>query len=147
MHVVKFLSVLVMIYIHAHFLLLSNMGVITQQQLSSTLGEKTKIFMFIGLFLTILPMLSGFVFRISGNFTFLKSLYIGAGLLVAGFCMNTLIWGVGGNYSWNILQLTAVSFVSISLLTKYFSKMTMMVLSVLVIVCLRNRQIIFFRVS
>ncbi len=110
MIIIKFVSVLFLIFIHLHFFIVTDGSILESKDLLGPILDSTNRFMFIGLFLTILPLLSGYVFRINDEITITNALKISFFILIAGFVMNTSIWGLSSNLSWNILQLLAISF-------------------------------------
>jgi len=140
MNVVKFISVAMLIFIHAHMMLVTNNNY-GFDDTSSFFYKITDKFMFLGLFLTILPMLAGYVFRISEDHELRKTIKIAIFLLFVGFFMNLAIWGIEYVFSWNILQFVGLSFVVITFLMSYFSERVIFLLSsvaILVAPLLRN---------
>jgi len=121
MNVVKFICVAIMIFVHAHMMLVTN----ANYGFDSTSGFFYKItdkFMFLTLFVLLLPLLAGYVFRINDDYEFKKAIKIAIFLLFVGFLMNIVIWGVKYVFSWNVLQLIGLSFVIIAFLMKSFSE-------------------------
>jgi hypothetical protein len=98
--------------------------------------------MFLNLFITALPIIAGCTFRTSlqteSNFTHkkfnysllhkMKTVII---LVLLGFFMNMLTWGMHYTFSWNILQLVGLSLIIIAVIQKYLSIYAIMVLGIL----------------
>ena len=119
MDIVKFISVAVMVFIHAHIVLVTDYYAIVDT--SGFFYNVTSRFMFIGLFITILPMLAGYVFRMNNDYGLRKTIKLAAALSLLGFFMNMITWGAGYTFSWNILQLVSLSLVVIAVLMRFLS--------------------------
>jgi len=127
--VVKFFCVAVMIFVHAHIVLITNSYAITDT--SGFFYGITSRLMFIGLFLFTLPIIAGAILRIDfgehiiyeklKNYKLGKIIKTAIFLSVAGFFMNAITWGWGYTFSWNVLQLVSLSFVVIAILMKISS--------------------------
>jgi len=129
MSVVKFVCVVAMIWVHAHMALISDGRFILSTK--TFFYRVTSDFMFIGLFLYILPVIAGVVLRMDlggrvvnekiGGDDFKRILWSAIWLVLAGFFMSTITWGFYVTFSWNVLQLIALSFLAIAFLLKEFS--------------------------
>jgi hypothetical protein len=96
--------------------------------------ENTASFMFLGLFLTILPLLSGYAFRLSNQLTLSDALKVSFFLMCVSFVMNTMVWGLQSNLSWNVLQLLSLSFIVVSLLHRVIAyKFGLLLLSIAIL--------------
>ena len=109
--------------------------------------------MFIGSINNILPILSGCVFmynfkenierdKIRG-FSFGRIFLMSISLYFFGVLMNAMTWGFWYSFSWNILQLVAVSIMVIFLLSKYLSIHAVTVLSLLVFFLAEPLRVLF----
>ncbi|MFA5083932.1 MAG: heparan-alpha-glucosaminide N-acetyltransferase domain-containing protein [Candidatus Paceibacterota bacterium] len=116
---VKFACVAVMILAHAHTMLIAFFYKIID--VNGFFYKVTDKFMFVGLFIMILPMLAGVVFRVNGDFGVKKTFKLAVFLAVIGFLMNAATWGWPYLFSWNVLQFIGLSFLIIAFLKKYFS--------------------------
>jgi len=130
--VVKFISVLAMILIHSHFVLIADNYRITDT--SGFFYRISEKFMFLGLFIMILPMLAGVVLKTYNNLDIKKIIKLAFFISFLGFFMNALIWGTGYLFSWNVLQFLGLSFIVISFLMNYFSVREVFLLSLLVLI-------------
>ena len=130
--VVKFISVLAMILIHSHFVLTTHYYRITD--ISGFFYRITEKFMFLGLFVMILPMLAGVVLKTYDYFDIKKIIKLAIFISVLGFLMNALTWGPSYVFSWNVLQFLGLSFILISFLMNYFSVREVFLLSLLVLI-------------
>lgn len=129
--IVKFICVLALIWTHAHFALISDF-----YRISDTSGFFYKIsekFMFLSLFVMMLPVLAGAALKISGNLEVKKTVRLAVLMAFFGFLMNMLTWGPGYAFSWNVLQFLGLSFIVISFLVNYFSTREVFLLSLLVL--------------
>lgn len=127
--VVKFVCVAMMIFVHAHLVLITDDYAITDT--AGFFYKVTSDFMFVGLFLFTLPIISGAILRMDFgehivgeklvDYSLKKVIRAAIFLILAGFFMNAITWTVWYIFSWNVLQLIAVSFVVIALLLKMFS--------------------------
>jgi len=119
MDVVKFICVAAMVFIHAHIVLITD-----SYRIADTSGffyTITDKLMFLGLFLTVLIALAGFIFRLNGDYEIKKTIKLAVFISFLGFFMNMATWGAGYTFSWNVLQLVGLSFVVIAILMKFFS--------------------------
>lgn len=129
--VVKFICVLVMIWVHAHFALISDFYRITDT--SGFFYRISEKFMFLSLFVMMLPILAGVALRTYENLDIGKIAKLAILMAFFGFFMNALTWGPGYAFSWNVLQFLGLSFIAISFLMKYFSIREVFLLSLLVL--------------
>lgn len=120
---------MMLIFIHAHMVLVTNQYAFFDT--SSFFYRVTDNFMFIGLFLTILPALAGYVFGMKGEFDFKKTVRLAILLALIGFFMNAITWGWGYTFSWNILQFIGLALVVIVILERFFSDYEIFLLSLL----------------
>lgn len=127
--VVKFVCVAVMIFVHAHMMLITN----ASYAITDTAGffyRMTSDYMFVGSFVFMLPILAGAVFRMNlgkvldrdrmKKYGIMRVVRLATFLSVVGFFMNVLVGGIWAVFSWNILQLMGVSLVVIALLVRFF---------------------------
>ncbi|MCR4330152.1 MAG: DUF1624 domain-containing protein [Candidatus Roizmanbacteria bacterium] len=131
MDVIKFICVAVMVFIHAHLALVADKYYVIAE--TSGFFKITDQLMFIGLFITTLPMLAGYVFRMNKRYEFEKIIKLAALLSFLGFFMNVVTWGVDYTFSWNILQFISLSFVIIAILVEFFSIYGVFLLSLVTI--------------
>lgn len=137
--VVKFVCVTMMVFIHAHMALITD-----SYRIINTHGffyQITNKLMFLGLFLTALPMIAGAVLRMNNNRNFGETIKTAIFISLLGFLMNMITWGAGYTFSWNILQLIGLSFIVIVFLEKEFSHRAVFWVSLIVVflaVPLRN---------
>ncbi len=127
---VKFFCVAVMIFVHAHLLLITNEKHV-MENVNGYFYRATEDAMAIGLFVFMLPIIAGTVFRISlgdkfsrgylRDYSFSEIFKLAAFLTLVGFAMNVLVGGIFAIFSWNILQLMALSLLIIVALAKSFS--------------------------
>ena len=119
LEVLKALCVLVILFVHPHFLLITEGYALVRPQ--SRVVQLTEELMVLGVFITMLPIMAGSVIRmglgnLAGN-AHVKSAYLKRAVFSAlfiaflGFCMNGLTWGGWYFWSWNMLQTVAVSYV------------------------------------
>lgn len=129
LNVIKFVCLVVLIFVHAHLALITDSGAALDP-----FGFYYKItgnLMFLGLFLVALPIIAGVVLRmdLGGRLInekiapddFKKILQAAAWLALVGFFMNALTWGFSYTFSWNVLQFVGLSFLIIAFLLKEFS--------------------------
>jgi len=128
---IKFICVTVMILVHAHIMLIINYDWFLNA--NSFFYKATERFMFVGLFLMILPMFAGTVFRINDNFELRKIAKLAIFLILIGFFMNLITWGWNNVFLWNVLQFIGLSFLIISFLKNHYSDKAIIFLSLLVI--------------
>ncbi len=131
MDFIKFICVVFMIFIHAHMVLVTNQYMFFN--LTGFFYKVTSEFMFLGLFLTILPALAGYVFGMKSDFSIQKTFKLAIFLSVIGFFMNAITWGWGYTFSWNILQFIGLSFLVIAILKNFFSDYEIFLLSMLTV--------------
>jgi hypothetical protein len=127
--VVKFICVSVMIFVHAHMMLVTKSYAFTDT--SGFFYKVTSNWMFIGLFLFTLPIIAGAIFRMDlseyivgeklKSYSFKKTISIAIFLALAGFFMNIMTAGMQYVFSWNVLQLIGLSFIVIVALLKVSS--------------------------
>lgn len=120
-----------LILIHAHMALVTNQY--TFFDTSTFFYRMTDKFMFIGLFMTILPALAGYVFGMSKNSGIKKIINLFVILALVGFFMNAITWGWRYTFSWNVLQFVGLSFLVIAIFVKFFTYYEIFLLSVLTI--------------
>ncbi|MFH1393240.1 MAG: heparan-alpha-glucosaminide N-acetyltransferase domain-containing protein [Patescibacteria group bacterium] len=128
LNVVKFACVAMMLFIHAHLMLVTNDNY-GFNDISGFFYRITDKFMFLGLFLTILPALAGYIFRINNDYRFKKTIKIAIFLSCTGFLMNIVVWGIKYTFSWNVLQFVGLSFIVIAFLMFFFSERAVFLLS------------------
>ena len=137
--VFKFICIIVLVFIHAHFVTITDSySMIVYPGFYYSI---TSNLMFIGAINNILPILAGCVFMYNfrnnlekGKIKVIrikKIFFMALSLSLFGIFMNILTWGLGYAFSWNILQLVAVSLLMISLLAKYISIHAVTALSLL----------------
>lgn len=117
--VVKFICVLAMIVVHSHFALATDF-----YRFADAAGFFYKIsekFMFLSLFVMMLPMLAGAVLRTQESLDIRRTVKLASLMAFFGFLMNLLTSGPGYIFSWNVLQFLGLSLVVISILLKYYS--------------------------
>lgn len=113
----KFLSVLIMIFAHTFFFLIGDYGVISNTE--STLFQISQKLQFIGLFIFLLPILAGIIFKLNLSEQKFKTIGITSLILVIiSITMNTITWGFWYAKSWNILQLVALTYILLYMLKK-----------------------------
>lgn len=147
--VVKFVCVAMMIFVHAHLALITDSYVIADT--SGFFYKVTSDFMFVGLFLFTLPIISGAILRMDfgvniineklKDYSFKKVLMTAIFLILAGFFMNAITWSAWYIFSWNVLQLIALSFIVIAVLVKFFSTRAVLLLGMITLIAaepLRN---------
>ncbi|MCR4330569.1 MAG: heparan-alpha-glucosaminide N-acetyltransferase domain-containing protein [Patescibacteria group bacterium] len=117
MDTVRFICVAVMVLVHAHLMLVADKYYVIAE--TSGFFKITDQLMFIGLFITTLPMIAGYVFRMGGEYEFQGTVKLAILLSFLGFFMNVVTWGVDYLFSWNILQFISLSLVVIAILTKF----------------------------
>jgi len=117
--IIKFMCVAVMIFVHAHIVLITDGYAISDT--SGFFYRITSDLMFLCLFIMILPILAGIVYGINKNFDIKKTLKSGLFLVLLGFLMNAFTWSIFYIFSWNILQFIALSFFVLAILIKFFS--------------------------
>jgi len=100
MKVLKFYAVAVMIFVHAHLFLISKDGLATDQ--TSPLFLLTQQFSFLALFITFLPILAGFNFRLENNFNLKKNIKVAIWLFILGGLFNIFVFGFKNIFAWNI---------------------------------------------
>jgi len=146
MKVVKFICVAIMIFVHAHIMLVTNDN-FGFDDTSAFFYKITDKFMFLGLFLTILPALAGYVFRVQNNYGLKKTVGTATFLIFIGFLMNAMVWGIKYVFAWNILQFIGLSFVVIALMMKFFSERAIFFLSLISILIAPILRNILFAVN
>ncbi|MFH1558917.1 MAG: heparan-alpha-glucosaminide N-acetyltransferase domain-containing protein [Patescibacteria group bacterium] len=128
--VVKFVCLAVLIFVHAHMALITDSGVVINP--FGFFYKTTSSFMFLGLFLFILPIIAGAILRMDLDKEFVqgklrkdyglgKIIRVAIFLSLTGFFMNMITFGFGYTFSWNVLQLVGLSFIIIVFLMKKFS--------------------------
>jgi len=129
---VKFICVAVMIFAHAHIMLIIRYDRVLDN--SGFFYKITEKYMPLGLFIMILPMLAGVVFRIAGKLNLQKTANTAIFLALLGFFMNIITWGWRYSFSWNVLQFIGLSFLVIAFLMEYFSIDAVFLLSFITLV-------------
>lgn len=127
--IIKFICVAVLLFVHIHLMLVTDNFVFVDA--ASYFYKATDRLMVLSLFIYMLPMLAGALFRVElGNAVtdgtmeridgerLLRSVVL---LVGVGFMMNLVTGGVFYLFSWNVLQLLAVSFVAIVLVMRISS--------------------------
>ncbi|EKE19128.1 MAG: hypothetical protein ACD_9C00124G0002 [uncultured bacterium] len=127
---VKFVCVAVMVFVHSHLILITDRSYSIADTSGFFYGITSKT-MFVGLFLFILPIIAGAIFRmdlgariVNGrliDYSFKKVVRIAIFLTLAGFFMNFLTANIKYLFSWNILQLMALSLIIVVALLKFIS--------------------------
>ncbi len=131
MDIIKFICVVMLILIHAHMALVTNQYSFFDT--SALSYEMTSRFMFIGLFITILPALAGYVFGLQKKIDIKKTITLFLLFLCVGFFMNVITWGWAYIFSWNVLQFVGLSFLVIAILMKFLTEYEVFLLSVITI--------------
>lgn len=103
----------------------------------------TDKFMFIGLFMTILPALAGYVFGMSKDNGVRKTISLSVILALVGFLMNALTWGWKYTFSWNVLQFVGLSFLVIAIAVEFFTYYEIFLLSLMTILAAAFLRITF----
>lgn len=124
LELLKAFGVFVILFVHPHFLLISNKYRIVNPE--SKIVELTETLMIFGSFICLLPILAGCSLRVGmwnqgghGKKSLLFGTPIPAGFVqrtawtgiviaLLGFSMNALTWGNWYLFSWNMLQMIAV---------------------------------------
>lgn len=127
--VVKFIGILAMILAHAHFMLITDGYQI--HDMSSFFYKITAQYMFLGLFVMMLPMIAGAVLGAVGDVGIVKMIRVAVFISLLGFAMNAATWGISYVFSWNVLQFVGLSFVVIALIMRYFSLGEVLALSLI----------------
>ncbi len=127
--VVKFICVAVMIFVPIHIMLVTDFDAF--KDTSGFFYLATNNLMFISLFVFMLPIIAGVIFRMDlgknivddklRNYDFKKIINIAIFLTLAGFFMNIAVAGIWHIFSWNILQLMGLSLIIITVLVYWFS--------------------------
>ncbi|MAE42753.1 hypothetical protein CMO93_03205 [Candidatus Woesearchaeota archaeon] len=127
--IAKFICVALMIFIHSVFWIVT-----TQDEIMSTQNNIYPIIInlvFLGLFPMSIPAVAGASLRIHFSkywknnkikgYPFKHILKVSSFIIILGFIMNFLAFGIEDLFSWDALQFIGISFITITLLLKFFS--------------------------
>jgi len=123
--IVKAIGVAVILFVHAHFLLITDNYAIYAPD--STLVTMTRELMFLGSFIMLLPITAGCALRVSVSqylhsdgtikaLPFMRNtLWTAVIMSCVGFMMNAMTWGSWYAFSWNMLQMVSVAYVIVAM--------------------------------
>ena len=137
--IVKAVGVVVILFVHSHFLLITDSYAIYAP--NSTLVKMTRELMFLGSFIMLLPIMAGCALRLSVSrylrgdgaidaLPFIRATFWTAVIMsCAGFMMNAMTWGTWYTFSWNMLQMVSLAYVIVAVVLLRFGLPGVMVVA------------------